>query len=83
MYVLQQVLLVLTGVPNLIRANMVKPGACIIDVGITRIIDKVTGKSKLVGDVDFDGEFTLKHFPIACKNDTLLSYGVFTLLFYF
>lgn len=42
------------GVPNLIRADMVKPGACIIDVGITRIHDKKTGKSKLVGDVDFD-----------------------------
>lgn len=44
-----------SGVPNLIRADMVKPGACIIDVGITRIRDK-TGKSKLVGDVDFNGE---------------------------
>jgi len=42
------------GVPNLIRADMVKPGACIIDVGITRIRDKKTGKSKLVGDVDFN-----------------------------
>lgn len=42
------------GVPNLIRADMVKPGACIIDVGITRIHDKKTEKSKLVGDVDFD-----------------------------
>ncbi|KAF4519583.1 hypothetical protein B566_EDAN003750 [Ephemera danica] len=42
------------GVPNLIQADMVKPGACIIDVGITRIIDSATGKSKLVGDVDFE-----------------------------
>ncbi|KDR21308.1 bifunctional methylenetetrahydrofolate dehydrogenase/cyclohydrolase, mitochondrial [Zootermopsis nevadensis] len=42
------------GVPNLIRADMVKPGACIIDVGITRIHNKKTGKSKLVGDVDFE-----------------------------
>jgi hypothetical protein len=45
------------GVPNLIRADMVKPGACVIDVGITRIHDKKTGKSKLVGDVDFNGEY--------------------------
>lgn len=45
-----------SGVPNLIRADMVKPGACVIDVGITRIHDKKTGKSKLVGDVDFNGE---------------------------
>jgi methylenetetrahydrofolate dehydrogenase(NAD+)/5,10-methenyltetrahydrofolate cyclohydrolase len=46
----------ISGVPNLIRADMVKPGACVIDVGITRIRDKKTGKSKLVGDVDFNGE---------------------------
>ena len=45
-----------SGVPNLIRADMVKPGACVIDVGITRIHDRKTGKSKLVGDVDFNGE---------------------------
>nr|CAD7463567.1 unnamed protein product [Timema tahoe] len=42
------------GVPNLIRANMVKEGACIIDVGISRIVDNETGKSRLVGDVDFE-----------------------------
>lgn len=44
-----------TGVPNLIRRDMVKPGACVIDVGLTRVQDPETGKSKLVGDVDFDG----------------------------
>lgn len=43
-----------TGVPGLIRADMVKPGACVIDVGITRIKDDITGKTRLVGDVDFD-----------------------------
>lgn len=43
-----------TGVPNLIRADMVKPGAAIIDVGITRVFDEATGKNKLVGDVDFE-----------------------------
>lgn len=41
--------------PNLIKADMVKPGACIIDVGISRIIDPNSGESKLVGDVDFEG----------------------------
>lgn len=45
-----------TGVPGLITADMVKPGAAIIDVGITRVKDPVTGKSKLVGDADFDGK---------------------------
>jgi methylenetetrahydrofolate dehydrogenase(NAD+) / 5,10-methenyltetrahydrofolate cyclohydrolase len=43
-----------TGVPNLIKADMVKPGAVIIDVGITRVFDEKTGKNKLVGDVDFE-----------------------------
>jgi 5,10-methylene-tetrahydrofolate dehydrogenase/methenyl tetrahydrofolate cyclohydrolase len=42
-------------VPNLIKADMVKPGACIIDVGISRIVDPSNGASKLVGDVDFEG----------------------------
>ncbi|KAL1447531.1 hypothetical protein WDU94_015571 [Cyamophila willieti] len=43
------------GVPNLITADMVKPGACVIDVGITRVKCGETGKTKLVGDVDFEG----------------------------
>uniref|UniRef100_A0AAG5DF07 methenyltetrahydrofolate cyclohydrolase n=1 Tax=Anopheles atroparvus TaxID=41427 RepID=A0AAG5DF07_ANOAO len=44
-----------TGVPGLITADMVKEGAAVIDVGITRVNDPVTGKTKLVGDVDFEG----------------------------
>lgn len=35
---------------------MIKPGATVIDVGITRITDEL-GKTKLVGDVDYDGKF--------------------------
>ncbi|CAG9791011.1 unnamed protein product [Diatraea saccharalis] len=42
-----------TGIPSLIKADMVKPGATVIDVGITRITDE-QGKTKLVGDVDYD-----------------------------
>ncbi|CAH2087560.1 unnamed protein product [Euphydryas editha] len=42
-----------TGIPKLIKANMIKPGATVIDVGITRITDE-QGKTKLVGDVDYD-----------------------------
>lgn len=53
---LADIIVTATGVPHLIKADMVKPGACIIDVGITRIQDPVTGKNKLVGDVEFDGE---------------------------
>jgi methylenetetrahydrofolate dehydrogenase (NADP+)/methenyltetrahydrofolate cyclohydrolase len=44
------------GRPKFITADMVKPGAIIIDVGINRIDDptKKSG-SRLVGDVDFEG----------------------------
>lgn len=34
---------------------MIKEGAAVIDVGINRVQDPVTGKSRLVGDVDFEG----------------------------
>ena len=42
------------GVPNYLKAEMVKDGAVIIDVGINRVEDP-TSKSgyKLVGDVDY------------------------------
>nr|XP_002124013.1 bifunctional methylenetetrahydrofolate dehydrogenase/cyclohydrolase, mitochondrial [Ciona intestinalis] len=49
------IVVVAAGIPNLITADMVKEGACIIDVGINRVKDEATGKFKLVGDVDFDG----------------------------
>uniref|UniRef100_S4PWI0 Methylenetetrahydrofolate dehydrogenase n=4 Tax=Pararge aegeria TaxID=116150 RepID=S4PWI0_9NEOP len=47
------IIITATGVPKLIKADMIKPGATIIDVGITRITDE-QGKTKLVGDVDYD-----------------------------
>ena len=40
------------GVPGLIKADWVKPGAAVLDVGITRVINPETGKAKLIGDVD-------------------------------
>lgn len=40
------------GVPALIKAEWVKPGAAVLDVGITRVINPETGKAKLIGDVD-------------------------------
>ena len=46
---LADILVVATGKPNLITADMVKPGAAVIDVGINRLDD-----GKLVGDVDFE-----------------------------
>ncbi len=42
-----------TGVVNLVKADMVKKDAVIIDVGINRI-NLEDNKTKLVGDVDFD-----------------------------
>ncbi len=42
------ILIVATGVPNLIKATDVKSGAVVIDVGINRLSD-----GKLTGDVDF------------------------------
>ena len=41
------------GVPNLVTAAFVKPGATVIDVGINRVA-KPDGGSRLVGDVAFD-----------------------------
>jgi methylenetetrahydrofolate dehydrogenase (NADP+)/methenyltetrahydrofolate cyclohydrolase len=47
------VIFVAAGVVNLIKADMVKKGAVVIDVGINRV-ELEGGKSKLVGDVDFE-----------------------------
>ena len=44
------ILVVATGKPELVTADMVKPGAVVIDVGINRRED-----GRLVGDVDFFG----------------------------
>lgn len=40
------------GVPHFVKADWVKPGATVLDVGITRI--EAAGKAQLVGDVDPD-----------------------------
>ncbi len=47
------ILIVAVGVPGLIKGNMIKPGATVIDVGINRVKDE-EGKSKMVGDVEFE-----------------------------
>ncbi len=42
------------GRPEMVKADWVKPGACVVDVGINRVPHpKKPGKSRLVGDVDF------------------------------
>jgi methylenetetrahydrofolate dehydrogenase (NADP+)/methenyltetrahydrofolate cyclohydrolase len=49
------ILIAATGKPGLISADMVKPGAVVIDVGMNRVDDASNAKgSRLVGDVDFE-----------------------------
>jgi len=47
------ILVAAVGRPRLVTADMVKPGAAVIDVGINRIAGP-DGSGKLVGDVDFE-----------------------------
>ena len=47
------ILIAAVGKPQMIKADWVKPGAVVIDVGINRI-EAEEGKTRLVGDVDFD-----------------------------
>ena len=42
------------GVPNFVNAEMVKDGAVIVDVGITRVADNSVKGYKIVGDVDYE-----------------------------
>ncbi|MFS3134300.1 bifunctional methylenetetrahydrofolate dehydrogenase/methenyltetrahydrofolate cyclohydrolase FolD [Gluconacetobacter sacchari] len=51
------ILVVATGCNGLVRADWIKPGATVIDVGITRI-SLPNGKTRLVGDVAFDEAVT-------------------------
>ncbi|XP_012515325.1 PREDICTED: probable bifunctional methylenetetrahydrofolate dehydrogenase/cyclohydrolase 2 [Propithecus coquereli] len=51
---LADIIIVAAGIPKLITSDMVKEGAAVIDVGINYVHDPVTGKTKLVGDVDFE-----------------------------
>ncbi len=49
------ILVVAIGKPKFVKADMVKPGAVVIDVGIHRIEDNTTEKGyRIEGDVDFD-----------------------------
>ena len=47
------ILVVAAGAPRLVRGDWVKPGAVVIDVGITRVTEP-EGTVRLVGDVAFD-----------------------------
>ena len=50
------ILIAAMGVAEFVKADMVKPGAVVIDVGVNRVPDAtVKTGSRLVGDVDFAG----------------------------
>jgi methylenetetrahydrofolate dehydrogenase (NADP+)/methenyltetrahydrofolate cyclohydrolase len=50
------ILIVAAGRPRMVTADMVRPGAVVIDVGMNRIPDATTRSgTRLVGDVDFEG----------------------------
>ncbi len=49
------ILVAAVGSPGLIRADWVRPGATVVDVGVNRVgVNPQTGKAVLRGDVDFD-----------------------------
>ena len=50
------ILIVAAGRARLVTADLVKPGAVVVDVGMNRIVDaSAKSGTRLVGDVDFDG----------------------------
>ncbi|MGN0729116.1 bifunctional methylenetetrahydrofolate dehydrogenase/methenyltetrahydrofolate cyclohydrolase FolD [Treponema sp.] len=50
------ILIVASGRPNTVTADMIKPGAAVIDVGVNRIPDSSRKSGfRLCGDVDFEG----------------------------
>ena len=51
------ILVAAVGIPELVKGDWISPGTTIIDVGINRLDapEKGPGKTKLVGDVDYDG----------------------------
>ncbi len=48
------IVIVALGIPNYLKGDMIKEGAVIIDVGITRVNDDSERGYHLVGDVDFE-----------------------------
>ena len=53
---LGEILIVAAGRPGLVTADMVRPGAVVVDVGVNRVEDPTRERGyRLVGDVDFEG----------------------------
>ncbi|MEH2067238.1 MAG: bifunctional methylenetetrahydrofolate dehydrogenase/methenyltetrahydrofolate cyclohydrolase FolD [Nostoc sp.] len=55
------ILIAAVGRPGLISADMVKPGAVVVDVGMNRVTDG-SGTSRLVGDVDLESTAAVAGF---------------------
>ncbi len=54
------ILIAAVGRPNMVKADWIKDGACVIDVGINRISNpERPGKTMLVGDVDYNQAITI------------------------
>ncbi len=49
-----EIIVAAVGVPHLVKGEWIRPGACVIDVGMNRIAT-ADGKTRLTGDVDYDG----------------------------
>ncbi|HEY7197323.1 MAG TPA: tetrahydrofolate dehydrogenase/cyclohydrolase catalytic domain-containing protein [Gaiellaceae bacterium] len=48
------IIVVAAGVPGVVDGSMVKEGVIAVDVGINPVEDEATGKTRLVGDLDFE-----------------------------
>ena len=49
-----EIIVAAVGVPHLVKGEWIRPGACVIDVGMNRIAT-ADGKTRLTGDVDYAG----------------------------
>ncbi len=54
------IIVVAVGIPDFVDASMIKPGAVIIDVGITRVTDETAAKGfRIKGDVNYASAITV------------------------
>lgn len=51
---LADIVVAAVGRAEMVRGDWIKPGACVIDVGINRVAGAESGKTRLVGDVAYD-----------------------------
>ena len=45
------VVIAAAGSAGIVTADMVRPGAVVLDVGVSRVVDPATGKGRIMGDV--------------------------------